>query len=67
MKRILWAVGWLFYITGWFAIIVWPIRVAIALWQAGIVPSAVEMLPLGLIVVIGIGFVFLGKYLRKRF
>ena len=66
MKKILWVIGWWFFIAGWFAIVIWPIRLIIAAWQMGRAPSAVEMVPTVTLVVIGIGFVLLGKYLRAR-
>ena len=37
------------------------------MWQVGEMPSALELVPLGSMTLIGIGFVVLGKYLRRRF
>jgi membrane protein DedA with SNARE-associated domain len=67
MTKAMWGVGWWFSIAGWFGIVVWPARVGLAMWQAGEVPSAVELVPLGSMIVIGVALVVLGKYLRRRF
>ncbi|MET0194241.1 MAG: hypothetical protein ABW200_12835 [Hyphomicrobiaceae bacterium] len=66
MSRILWAAGWWLFIAGWFAIVYWPARVGLAMWQAGETPRVVELLPLGVIIAIGAGLVVLGKSLRRR-
>jgi hypothetical protein len=67
MNKALWVVGWWLYIAGWVAIVVRPTQFGLALWKGDVTPSAVELVPLITIVVIGILFVFAGKYLRGRF
>lgn len=67
MRRVMWGLGWWFYVAGWFGIVVSPARVGLTIWQAGETPSALELVPLGLMVAIGVGFIVLGKYLRRRF
>jgi hypothetical protein len=67
MNKVIWGLGWWFYIAGWFGIVVWPIRAGLTFWQVGEMPTAVELVPLGSMNVIGIAFVVLGSYLRRRF
>jgi|SoiMethySBSTD1v2_1073268.scaffolds.fasta_scaffold5290729_1 hypothetical protein len=67
MNKILWAVGWWLCIAGWFAIVYWPARVGLTMWQVVETPSAVELVPLGVIIAIGAGLVVLGTSLRRRF
>jgi hypothetical protein len=67
VRKVMWAVGWWFYIAGWFGIVAWPARVGLAMWQAEETPSAVELVPLATMIAIGVAFVILGKHLRRRF
>jgi hypothetical protein len=66
MNKVLWAIGWWSYIAGWFGIVVWPAKIGLLMWN-GVTPSAVELVPTVVIVVIGVLLVILGKYLRRRF
>jgi hypothetical protein len=66
MRYVMWGVGWWFYIAGWFAIIVTPARVGLAMWQTGEIPRALELVPLAVLISLGVGAVALGSFLRRR-
>jgi hypothetical protein len=66
MNRVIWGVGWLLGIAGWFAIVAWPARVGLLLCRRGETPGAAELVPLGVMLAMGIGLIVLGNRLRRR-
>ena len=67
MNRVMWGIGWCLDVVGAMTAVVWPVMVALGKWREGELPHGVEWVYLAVMVVIGVGLVVVGRWLRRSF